>query len=498
MGDVRADLTSDITGLPWVADGLTAQERITRNWLSFLQDHEPALARSLTSMPFLRDYNPGDQAAIESIVAIAVVYEDPDFVTETLAIAHLSDGGGLDNDEAKIVSTFALAYAQERYLDIELLAEFGETEESTVRGRYGNSITFFVVRLFQDLDNSAVMARAKEAVSHAEELMGKVLPTDFVPIAIHNGPGGGANNSISIRIDQNIDTRAVTERFRLSVIAHEIAHYYWYSPGTDYNWLDEGAAQYVAAYAEKKQYNDSDLYTRWAPCPYYRTVEHLRADAPRQISSGFICNYALGERLFINLGRTMTESAFKTAFRNLHRNAEASAASDNGTDPGELLLRAFCSTCASNPQNLGATGFTLARRYGERILTDRTATTFGSVPRLGQVQNTSVTGANFNPRSYGFAEVPDYSPDPRRWLRLYFNNVTNPPETVRIRVKQYHEDREAWYDRYQDLEVYFSDNTARIYPYLGNQNPRPIGHHWVSIFNESNQLIAKVQYQVMP
>ena len=493
-GPGRATLTSDITGLPWVADGLTTPETVTRDLLGLLQGHEPALTRSLTAMPFLQDHNPGDHAAIESIAVIAVVYDDPDFVTETLAISELADGGGLDNDEAKIVSTFALAYAEGLEFEIGLLAIFGEIEESTVRGRYNNSITFCVIRLFTDLDNSAVMGRAKDAVSHAEELMGKALPTDFVPIAVHNGPATGSNNSISIRIDPYIDTDAVSDRFRLGVIAHEIGHYYWGLPGREYDWLTEGAAQYIAAYAEKKKHNDADLYTHFQPCPYYRTVEHLRADAPSEFSSGIICNYSLGESLFINLGRSMTDTAFKTAFRKLHRDAEASL--DNGNDPGELLLQAFCSTCASNPRNLGATGFTLARRYGERILTDRTTTT-GTVPRLGEVVTAAVLGAG-DQRYYGFSEIPASSPDPRRWVQLYFNDVTNPPDTVRIRVKQYHEDREAWFDKYQDRYVFFSDNSAWVYPYLGSQNPRPTGHHWVQVFNATGQLIAQVEYQVMP
>ena len=493
--DVRAALTSDITGLPWVADGLTTQETVTRNWLSFLQNHEPALAQSLTGMPFLQDYNPGDQAAIESVVAIAFVYDDLDFVTETLAISELADGGGLDNDEAKIVSTFALAYAQGLDFEIELLAEYGQIEESTVTGRYNNSITFCVIRLFTDLDNSAVMTAAKDAVSHAEELMGKALPTDFVAIAIHDGPADGVNNSISIRIDRDLDTNAVSDRLRLGVIAHEIGHYYWYLPGREYDWLAEGAAEYIAAYAEKKKYNDADLYTHFQPCPYYRTVEHLRADAPSEFSSGIICNYSLGERLFINLGRSMTDTAFKTAFRKLHRDAEASL--DNGNDPGELLLQAFCSTCASNPRNLGATGFTLARRYGERILTDRTTAT-GTVPRLGQVASTTIEGVRDYTKYFGFAEIPASSPDPRRWVGLFFDNVTNPPDTVRIRVKQYHEDREAWYDGYQERTVHSADNSAQVYPFLGSQNPRPTGHHWVQVFNASGQLIAQVEYQVMP
>ena len=496
-GTVRAALTSDITGLPWVADGLTAPERATRDLLGELQGHEPALTRSLTAMPFLQDYNPGDHAAIRSITVIAVGHEDPDFITETLAIAELADGGGLDNEEAKIVSTFALAYAEGLRNSIRLMAIWGETEESTARGRYGNLITFCVIRLGVVATDSAVMANAKASVNHAEELMGKALPTDFVAIAIHDGPSLGSNNTISIRINTRFDYAEPADRERQRTIAHEVAHYYWIGGGVDYNWINEGAAEYIGAYSEKQRFSDANLRTYYYPCPYYRTVEHLRADAPTEYSSGFLCNYSLGERLFINLGRSMTDSAFKTAFRKLHRDVESSVDDDNPADPGELLLGAFCSTCASNPMNLGATGFTLARRYGERILTDRT-TTVGSVPRLGRVVSASIGDPQFTHRYFGFPEVPSVSPTPHRWVRLFFNNVASPPDTIRVRVRQYHEDREAWYDRYQDLRVFFSDNTARAYAYLGSQNPRPTGHHWVSIFNETGQLIARVEYQVMP
>ena len=48
------------------------------------------------------------------------------------------------------------------------------------------------------------------------------------------------------------------------------------------------------------------------------------------------------------------------------------------------------------------------------------------------------------------------------------------------------------------MDVFFSDNSARVYPYLGSQNPRPTGHHWVRVFNATGQLIAQVEYQVMP
>ena len=51
------------------------------------------------------------------------------------------------------------------------------------------------------------------------------------------------------------------------------------------------------------------------PAPFYRTIEHLIADAPDyRDSEGTLCNYSLGERLFIHLDRATTSADFEQRF----------------------------------------------------------------------------------------------------------------------------------------------------------------------------------------
>ena len=51
-------------------------------------------------------------------------------------------------------------------------------------------------------------------------------------------------------------------------------------------------------------------------------------------------------------------------------------------------------------------------------------------------------------------------------------------------VRQYHEDRYPYYSFWQERKVYSEDDQARFYVYLGNPIRRPIGHHWVYVYNE--------------
>ena len=181
--------------------------------------------------------------------------------------------------------------------------------------------------------------------------------------------------------------------------------------------------------------------------------------------------------------------------RNLHQ--RLSTYEQDDIDQGLSLVRAFCPQCLRPFASLDNIGHTLARRYGEKIFTDSSAPS-GSITGLGSAQIARIeddSGANFQ---YGIAEVSASSPDQRRWLTVTFSDVSNPPETVRIEVVQYYEDRYPYYSLWQERKVYSVDGRAWFSVYLGNPIRRPIGHHWVYVYNDSGQKIAEAEYQVLP
>ena len=501
-GEVRLAITSDITGLPWVSDGQTEAEKITLDWLSELQDLNPTLVTSLVGMPFLQDHTPGDLQAIQVLTRISDRY-DPQDATDLVNLSGFADGGGIDNTEAKIIAVASMQYSDDDTF-IERLADYGTVEEKTSAGQHGNTLTFAVVRVDETRQNSTLMQSAIIATQDVETLMGEAFPSDFMGILVADCPSYlGRTNGISIDMDDRFDQTDYDDyRQLLRTMAHEIGHFWWgagtpVEPNEHEIWVSEGAASYIGAYSVRSRFDDNDLtLSRW-PCPYYRSIEHLRGDDPSHGSFGSLCNYALGERLFINLDRNMTAEDFTTAFRDFHQ--RLSTFEEDEIDQGRSLLRAFCPECETNPRDLGSAGYTLARYYGEKVLTDTDAAT-GSISGLGTPQRVQIRDYRYT--MSGFARVPATSPDPGLWVKLSFENVVNPPEMVTVRVEQYYEEREPYAVWTQERTVYFyeDDGEARIYPGLGSPfgNLRAPGHHWVYVYNESGEKIAEAEYQVVP
>ena len=502
-------VTSEIAGLPWASDGQTPAERHTLAWLSELQEHNPSLVSALTRMPFLQDHTSGDRQAIQTLTVIsrgtATIDAAPKYATEIVNAPGFADGGGVDNTEAKIIAAMSIPYLAGNTVLVEWLPQFGTVEEQTVTGRHRNSINIAIVRLVTERRNSQLMQSAKSAIADAETLMNQPLPTDFVGMLVGSLDGAlGANNGISMLVDARFDEGYYSDRYRQRVVGHEIGHYWWSPSRYHENWISEGAAEYIGAYTVKSQFGDKDVRTDYYPCPYYRSIEHLRADDPQygiEPSYGSICNYSLGERLFINLDRVMSDAAFNSAFRSLH--LRLSTYEDDDIDQGLSLVRAFCPQCqqqrASRYQiNLPVTGQILARRYGEMIFTD-SAPANGAVPGLGRSLAASIRDSSHYNRQYGVPQIAASSPDQRRWVTVRFDDVANPPESVTVLVVQYHEERDPWGVWLQELPVYGNDyGDAWFYAYLGAPSRRAAGHHWVYIYNENNQKIAEIEYQVLP
>ncbi len=100
------------------------------------------------------------------------------------------------------------------------------------------------------------------------------------------------------------------------VIAHEMAHQYWCF---NQEWLNEGAANVLAAISESKRTGARPTVDNPSPnLAQAGSISELEGLSPPPGHPAYVLNYSLGERLFLNLYYTLGEGAFRRGMRELY------------------------------------------------------------------------------------------------------------------------------------------------------------------------------------
>lgn len=371
IDDPIAPVPTSATELPWVADGLDENEALTLELFGIISQLNPAAAERIAVMPFLQTFGTADLEAVWSLARIAFT----DFRDETMGLnevldnPHLSDGGGIDDEEAKIVAVVGGTYQFEPKLVPDLL-DPSETlvHEYRLHAR-GKTIHMTVIRFNPGSPTTDDLFR--NAVHQLEQIMDLPLRTDYVAVLVSSDAlpsfAAAAHFGTHITLREEYDTDDRTERPGSRgpiVIAHEMAHYYWFNDVE--LWIDEGAADFIAALVENRRIG-REMEPDTGPCSYYDGVFHLSLAQPSFNSWGGLCHYSLGERAFHDLYANMDEQEFFAAFRALY--ATASAENAGEIHASQHFLTPFF------PADLTGTDETirrmvLSRRYGEVINSD--------------------------------------------------------------------------------------------------------------------------------
>ena len=203
-----------------------------------------------------------------------------------------------------------------------------QTETSTVQLPHSGIVNLKINRS-GELGSDRSMEILKHAVKTIEGYMGEPIPLkgneirlDFAKEELFQCGSGAAachrGNHVEIREEFDSEKPQWGEDTLGMIIAHEVAHYY-FSRGR--NWLDEGAADFLAVYIENKRVGGT-IRSRGKDCTQASTIRDLESRKYKLDDDGFSCNYTLGAGLFLALHDQIEQEDFRKAFRKLHTISE--------------------------------------------------------------------------------------------------------------------------------------------------------------------------------
>ena len=354
-------------------------------------------------------------------------------------------------------------------------------------------------------------ARSMDLLEHAvrttEEFMGEPFPVRYVGILFAEGSAGtNFGHVIAQRAKYDVDDGSWEARWLPSLTAHEIAHFYW---GGDEEWIDEGAATFMEFIIENAR-TGAPLAADQYPCAYYANLGELDRANPLHPSHGgditaeFGCNYSLGERLFLDLYRTLGREQFREGFRNLYL-----ASKGRGSYAGIAEVEAAFKQDAA-PEVAAAVNTVINRQYHGTEPYDLSHLDDGpvdpSLPSInGRIADAFISLDQEWPVEVGsrttkvsienLKEIEGRVYLYRRFAFPYTtDHVSIPLETV-----EYHMDGFA-YGR-EVFEFYFREASSGGWwkTALGPSNPDQwaLGHYGVYTY-DGERKVAQVEYEVAP
>ena len=184
--------------------------------------------------------------------------------------------------------------------------------------------------------SEVAMDLLESSVRSAERFMNIPFPTDqvtlqFTKANVEEGYAGSFSTSFlvgAVQILPRYDQHALVtthyspgnEKELAEIIAHEVAHYYWHHYAS---WINEGMADTLTSYIENDRVGTPIAFSR-SPCSEYQSIIELEIDSPRPSEfSKFLCNYSMGQSLFLDIRGIIGSQEFIQGARRLYKTRTA-------------------------------------------------------------------------------------------------------------------------------------------------------------------------------
>ena len=488
-----SEVATSIVSLRWVQDGIEdAEVGLIGNFV-WISKRDPGAALRIVGMPFIDTIEAPDISAIEALGRLATFA--PETFVRVMSHAALLDG--ISNDMASVVATLhGVAGTNPSLIDVLLDPARVSLERRTITLPLAGDVTLVIIRTAPGAARS--MDLLEHSVRSAEEYMGAPLPTSYVGLLYENAvsawaAGENFGTHIAVRPKYDVDDGSHDAAFAGHSNAHEVAHYYW---SGNAGWVDEGAADFMASIIENARTGHPIGVTN-LPCVYARSIGELEALGIAQGDVEFGCNYSLGERLFVDLYRTLGEGRFQQGFRALYLASEIEDDADSrrGTSVGiEHVREAFRS-------DDGVEAAVIARWYDGTEAYDLSqldATIADpTLPKInGRIDRAYIIISEGGPEASSFS-----AQDVQGYVLLnveYSYSVKGGPHEVSLDLVEFYEDgfefRRASLQKITATDQYIGGTRLA---WVGQSERWAPGRYWVYVY-AGDRKVAEVQYEVTP
>ncbi len=499
LGTGGAAAASKTLALSWVADGVSDEEFAAVRNISLIARTDAGAAARVAEMPFLQTLEAADGAALDSLSDIA--YFATDRFAEIMSRPTLRDGAA--DADAPIISMLfgTLKYGQPHMIDALFDPDATTSERRTVDLPLAGSVELVIVRSRPGAGRG--MDLLENAVRDSERLMGAPFPARYVGLLYEDAvpafaAGTNFGTHMAIRPKYDADDGGHYAAHSPHIIAHEVAHYYW---ATNADWIDEGMAEMTASAIENRRVGTPMNATN-APCAFAQGVMALENLAPERGEPAFDCNYSLGERLFVDLLRTMGEDAFWDGARELH----AASRALNAASPNETAGAGIADVRQAFGADSGGAGDTLARWYEGTGEYDISGLDASPLKIRFSALNGQITGAHVSLETgVDSAAAASFSPrdvQDSAWLTIKYSyhHVTGDPESVTLEIREFYEDGFEFGRRSVEVSA-DPQHSGGIWTYYfpvgaDERDLWATGRYWAFVYEDGDK-VAEVAYEVV-
>ncbi len=490
MAATQEELFNILTGKPWVDTTVIARGASAIVALDYIAEKDPQAALRLINMPLLDTLEAVDVLAVESLSHLAF-RQKPVF---NRVMRHPAILDGIDDNEARVITLLeGVAEFDPALAGVLLDPSKTHTEQRIVELPLAGPIILAITRTSPGATRS--MDLLEQSVRSSEAIIGRPFPAEYVPLLFEEVVPGyfdGTNNGLNLTIipDYDVDDGSYEAVNASRVIAHEVSHYYWRHSEP---WLDEGAAEFTAALAEHIR-TGHPLEPVNYPCGPSQSIEELEQGGLSDADPGYACNYATGERLFLDLYHSLEEKSFLLGLQRLYDSVSETAVRGEGRLAGIAeLRRAFEGVAAASVIERWYSGQSAEPGHGpdSRPVVAELPEVAGWINRA----YVSLEETGRPVKSFSAAAGGDWA-----WLTLeYSHDYAGPPTELTFEVVEYYEDGFPYRRDTLTIEADRKYSGGVQWLSIGpgpGQNWAP-GRHWIYAHHEGRK-VAQVEFEVTP